>query len=78
MNLKYFERLELFCGQPKINKLQVKFWVYFQYYQVKLEFRSFIEFRYTEYDSLTLRVKVFIPSFQLFNIYTNLSITEKF
>ena len=78
MNLKYFERLELFCRQPKINKLQVKFWVYFQYYQVKLEFRSFIEFRYTEYDSLTLRVKVFIPSFQLFNIYTNLSITEKF
>lgn len=29
MNLKYFELLELFCGRPKINKLQVEFWVYF-------------------------------------------------
>ena len=63
MNLKYFERLELFCRQPKINKVRVKFWVYFQYYQVKLEFKSFIEFKYTGYDSLTSRIKVFIPSF---------------
>lgn len=29
MNLKYFERLELFCKQPKINRVQVRFWVYF-------------------------------------------------
>ena len=79
MNLKYFERLELFCRRPKINKLQVKFWVYFKYYQVKLEFKSFIEFKYTGYDSLALRVKFL---FQVFNHLTftfiNLSFTEKF
>lgn len=29
MNLKYFERLELFYKRLKINRVQVRFWVYF-------------------------------------------------
>ena len=52
----------------------------FKYYRVKLEFKSFIEFKYTGYDSLTSRVKVFL--FQVFNYLTftviNLSFTENF